>query len=893
MIGKRRIFVPEVVQTSAMDCGPASLKALLEGFGIGVGYGRLREACQTDVDGTSIDVLESVANGLGLECEQVMLPTDHVLLPEAHALPAIVVVRLPNGLTHFEVAWRNHSGVVQVMDPASGRRFEPAADFLERLYVHEMPVPAEDFRAWVEEEEFQRPLVRRLRALGAGRGAARRLIEGALRVPGPIHAASLDAATRMVDGLTRSGAIARGRSALRVVEHLAAEESAAAATGELVPSRYWTARPADHAADGSAQVRLRGAVLVRALARRPAGQQVPDAPPLSAELQAALSETKSRPGRDLVGLLRADGVLAPSALVLAITLAAMATLTEALLFRCLLDVGRDLGIAEQRLEWVGALLLFVVGAVVLELPIARGLLRIGRHLEARLRLAFLAKIPRLGDRYFQSRLTSDMAERSHAVHILRELPQVAAGLLRSSAALLCTAAGLAWLDPASAPVAFVVVALSIVCPLVLQRALVDRDLRFRTHAGALSRFYLDAMLGLIPIRTHGAETSVRREHESLLVEWSRAGRHMQRAAMYVDAAQALFGFALAAWLVASHLDRASLGGSALLFIYWSLQIPALGQEVAVAARQYPSLRNVTLRLLEPLGAPEEPEAAAGPDAASAHEAPSRGADVLLEGVTVRASGHVILDEVSLAIPCGSHVAIVGSSGAGKSTLVGLLLGWQRPAAGEVKVDGRPLAGAELARLRTETAWVDPAVALWNRSLLANLVYGAPAQASPSIAHAIEAADLHDVLDKLEDGLQTPLGESGALVSGGQGQRVRLGRAMLRPDARLVILDEAFRGLGRDQREALLARVREYWRHATLLCITHDVGETRSFERVLVVDGGRVVEDGPPARLAADASSRYRALLDAEDAVRDGLWSSAEWQRAWVDAGSVQARGDTR
>jgi ATP-binding cassette subfamily B protein len=72
-----------------------------------------------------------------------------------------------------------------------------------------------------------------------------------------------------------------------------------------------------------------------------------------------------------------------------------------------------------------------------------------------------------------------------------------------------------------------------------------------------------------------------------------------------------------------------------------------------------------------------------------------------------------------------------------------------------------------------------------------------------------------------------------------------------------------------------------------------VRETRSFERVLVVEGGRVVEDGPPARLAADASSRYRTLLDAEDAVRDGLWSSAEWRRAWVNAGSVLARGDTR
>src|ERR671932_1709584 len=90
----RRLLVPEVVQTSAMDCGPAALKCLLDGYGIPVSYGRLREACQTDVDGTSIDVLEEAAVQLGLEAEQVMVPVDHLLLPEPAALPAIVVVRL-------------------------------------------------------------------------------------------------------------------------------------------------------------------------------------------------------------------------------------------------------------------------------------------------------------------------------------------------------------------------------------------------------------------------------------------------------------------------------------------------------------------------------------------------------------------------------------------------------------------------------------------------------------------------------------------------------------------------------------------------------------------------------------------------------------------------------
>ena len=159
-----------------------------------------------------------------------------------------------------------------------------------------------------------------------------------------------------------------------------------------------------------------------------------------------------------------------------------------------------------------------------------------------------------------------------------------------------------------------------------------------------------------------------------------------------------------------------------------------------------------------------------------------------------------------------------------------------------------------------------------------------------MGQVLEAADLQGVLEKLPDGLQTPLGEGGALVSGGEGQRVRFGRALLRPDVRLAILDEPFRGLDRERRRELLARARRRWRQATLLCITHDVGETRAFERVVVVEGGRIIEDGAPADLAAQLGSRYRALLDAEEAVREGLWSSGTWRRLWLEGGQLVEDG---
>ncbi|MDB4981494.1 MAG: uncharacterized protein JWM82_2246, partial [Myxococcales bacterium] len=141
-------MAPEVIQTSAMDCGPAALKCLLEGYGVSVSYGRLREACQTSVDGTSIDTLEALARQVGLDAEQVMMPVDHLLLAGSDALPAIVVVRMPSGLVHFVVVWRAHGPWVQVMDPARGRRWVRREAFLRDVYVHAMNVPAEAFRDW-------------------------------------------------------------------------------------------------------------------------------------------------------------------------------------------------------------------------------------------------------------------------------------------------------------------------------------------------------------------------------------------------------------------------------------------------------------------------------------------------------------------------------------------------------------------------------------------------------------------------------------------------------------------------------------------------------------------------------------------------------------------------
>ena len=421
-----------------------------------------------------------------------------------------------------------------------------------------------------------------------------------------------------------------------------------------------------------------------------------------------------------------------------------------------------------------------------------------------------------------------------------------------------------------------------------------------THVGALSRFYLDTLLGLVAIRTHGAAQTIRDEHARRLSEWRRTSVGLLRAVVTVEGAQFCTSFGLATWLLFGYYGRGGEASAVLLLIYWALNLPVLGQEIALLARQYPGHRNVTLRLLEPLGALDEAAELARDQAVELpaadgrppvqprpRAARTRGVAIAMEGVQVRVAGHTVLAGIDLTIAPGSHVAIVGPSGAGKSSLVGTLLGWHRPATGAIRVDGSPLDSRGLAQVRRETAWVDPGVQLWNHSFLDNLSYGAPADLSLPVGQVIARARLRSVIERLPDGLRTRLGEGGALISGGEGQRVRLGRAMLRPGVRLVILDEPCRGLDREHRRELLACARALWREATLLCITHDVSETRAFDRVLVMEGGRIVEDGTPSDLAEQPQSRYSALLQAEVVVRQGLWSHGRWRRLWLNAGRLR------
>lgn len=874
-----------------MDCGPASLKAMLEGWGIPVSYGRLREACQTDVDGTSIDTIEEVAAQLGLVAEQIMVPIDHVLLSSANTFPAIVVVMHPSGVTHFVIAWRRHGNFVQLMDPAIGRRWVSYKRFLDELYVHRLAVPAADWREWAGSQESLHPLRERLTQLRIASATQTRLIEAATSDSTWRGLAALDASTRLLSAIVHAKAINPGAQAARMLDALIqnAQHDEAEENALTIPSSFWSVRPVA-SDDDQEQLLLRGAVLVRVKGVRSkarpvgeAGESQNEQSRLSPELVAALAERPLRPMRELFRIFHADGVLLPLAVVFALVLAAGGVIFESLLFRRLLEIGNELVLYRQRFGAIVFLLLFLVALLLLDLPIVAAAWNLGRRLEMRLRIAFLEKLPRLSDRYFHSRLTSDMAERAQSIHRLRMLPEIGSHLVRAVFTLVVTIVAIVWLSPASRTLAVAAV-LIVAIPVLGNVFLSEYDLRARTHAGALSRFYLGALLGLVPIRTHSAERAVRLEHEGLLVEWTRAARSVQKGVVTIEALQLFAGFSLASLLLYNYVINESPIGAAVLMIFWALSLPVTGQDIATLTRFYPAFRNITLRVLEPMGAIEEESKVDATPAALTQT--NAGVSIVMRDAGVVAAGHTILEDINLTIEPGAHVAIVGSSGAGKSSLFGLLLGWHRASRGEVLVDGCALNGQQLDELRRHTAWVDPSIQLWNRSLIDNLRYGLNGNSTAPIGNVIDSADLGRTLEQLPDGLQAALGEGGALLSGGEGQRVRLGRAMLRPKIRLVLLDESFRGLDRESRRALLIHARKAWPEATLLCITHDIAATRSFERVLVVEAGKIIEDGAPGELLRRAGSRYKDLLHAEESVQRGLWSGVAWRRMQFQKGHL-------
>jgi ATP-binding cassette subfamily B protein len=208
-----------------------------------------------------------------------------------------------------------------------------------------------------------------------------------------------------------------------------------------------------------------------------------------------------------------------------------------------------------------------------------------------------------------------------------------------------------------------------------------------------------------------------------------------------------------------------------------------------------------------------------------------------------------LDGLTLTIEPGETVAVIGASGAGKSTLMQLLLRFRDPQSGRVRIDGVDLAQADPAQLRARIAIVPQEVVIFATDAMENIRYGAPDADDAAVLAAARAAHADEFIARLPDGYRTHLGERGVRLSGGQRQRIAIARAILK-DAPLLLLDEATSVLDTESERAVRAAIAAAARGRTTLVVAHRLSTVRDADRIVVLDGGRVVESGPPARLLA-------------------------------------------
>ena len=240
-------------------------------------------------------------------------------------------------------------------------------------------------------------------------------------------------------------------------------------------------------------------------------------------------------------------------------------------------------------------------------------------------------------------------------------------------------------------------------------------------------------------------------------------------------------------------------------------------------------------------------------------APARG-DVSLENVSFAYPTRpdaLAVDGVSLSVRAGEKVAIVGPSGAGKSTLFHLLLRFYDPARGVISFDGVPIRAADPREVRSRIALVPQDSVVFATTARENIRFGRPDADDAEVERAAELAHATEFIRRLPGGFEAQLGERGVTLSGGQRQRIAIARAILR-DAPLLLLDEATSSLDAESETLVQTALEELMRHRTTLVIAHRLATVLSCDRIMVMDQGRIVEQGTHASLVA-ANGLYARL----------------------------------
>jgi ATP-binding cassette, subfamily B, bacterial len=336
----------------------------------------------------------------------------------------------------------------------------------------------------------------------------------------------------------------------------------------------------------------------------------------------------------------------------------------------------------------------------------------------------------------------------------------------------------------------------------------------------------------------------------------RSLRYLEKLRLTHAAVTVVLTIALLAWVIVLWQRGGATTGDVVLVCTLGLSILNATRDLAVAlvdvTQHVARLTEAIATLLLPHELRDHPEA---------EPLVKAGAAIVFNKVSFRyPGGQQVFDKFSLRLNAGQRVGLVGNSGGGKSTVFTLLQRFYDVDQGHIAIDGQNISRITQESLREAISVVPQDISLFHRSIMENIRYGRPGATDDEVLRAAIAARC-DFVESLPEGMATIVGDRGIKVSGGQRQRIAIARAFLK-DAPILLLDEATAALDSECEEAIREALGRLMRGRTVIAIAHRLATLRNFDRVIMLQGGRIIEDGSPDRLM-QGRGPYRELVARE------------------------------